>query len=277
MIGRPDDWKTKAREAAKALASAAQGGREAELLAHSEGRDVNTVRRAIFAVNFYDGLAVKHPDEQRLLSGAPLSVIEIFARWSAFEPAAALAAVRQWGSTPSSVRALSDEMQKNREELGLLSAKSRETTYRGAMIEVAERMVKEFVGGELTRPAINFKDSSDDPAVDFRFLSVTLEQKAESVAVLIVGPYRNRGLYKRKQQEWLWKAFGLAWIHQHVVLLLPESSEVAEYRRRVAAFQRKAYRAASTDGADPSVRIPRVYVASPLDPEEEAMIAGLAM
>ena len=56
------------------------------------GNDVNTVRREIFALNFLDALKDSFPDVRRQLEGVPLSIIELLARWNAFDEEAAIKA-----------------------------------------------------------------------------------------------------------------------------------------------------------------------------------------
>jgi hypothetical protein len=265
-------WQDKARRAKALLATAKQGEREAVLRSQSGTQDVNTLRRSVFALSFVDGIESTNPVEHDVVLKAPLSVVEIFARWSAFDAPGALEAVRAWSRNPVSVRALAEAMRERRSKFGLSSAKSLEDGYRARMIGVAERIVSDLVGGQLTRPNVQFKDSYD-PAIDYRFLSVKPDMKVESIAVLIVGPYRNPGLYRKKRTEWLLKAFGLAWVHDHVVLLLPDSSELPDYKSRIAATSRRAHRAGShnehaakigsAEAVVEPVRMPKVYAATP--------------
>lgn len=277
----PDDWKTKARQARNVFEQAPQGEREATLRGLTGDADVNTLRRAVFAVTYLDGLKHKHPDENGILSEAPLSIVEILARWNVFDAEAALDAARRWGTARQSVRALSEEMQRSRKERGAPpSARSLEFEYRRRMIEPAEALVAKLVGGTLTRPSIKHR-GPDGETVDYHFLSVTNQQVVSTVAVLIVGPYRNSGLYRKARQQWMWRAFGAAWIYDHVVLLLPDNSEIEAYRQRITAMTHAAAGASPyRDIADTmliarSTRQPRVHVVSPLDAAEDAAIEKL--
>src|SRR5664279_2201242 len=107
------DWIEKAREAKRKLFGKKHGGRETALL-DAGWKDVNTARRAILAFDFLEFAKRKHRNDYRVFRSAPFSIVELVARWHAFDPAGAFEAARDWAKGKYSVRTLASALENAR-------------------------------------------------------------------------------------------------------------------------------------------------------------------
>jgi hypothetical protein len=238
-----DNWKTRAKAARSKLRGTRHGAKEAVLRDAAGGNDVNTVRREIFALNFLDALKDSFPDVRRQLEGVPLSIIELLARWNAFDEEAAIKAAAKVIDGRHNLESLSSAMKSARLKRKAGSGgESLEAAHRKKIEEPAWRALRDLLGEGLSNAVVQYKDS-DDPPVDFRYLLKPEGRKSESVAALVVGPYQNRKLYHKRRHAWLWRAVALALEYDHVALLLPFQQEAEEYaewitrKRRIADAQ----------------------------------------
>jgi hypothetical protein len=256
-ILRMADWKKRARDARNKLKHAKHGEREAVLRRLAGDNDPNTVRRAIFALSYLDEFKQLNPSGWEIIANSPLSLVESLARWNSFDPTGAMKAAQDVIDGRYNVADLRKAVQKARAEV---AARTESLPYRDRIRSEARRAVQELLGGNISAPEIGFKDS-DNPPLDFRFLrSFGRPSKFETVAVIIVGPYRNTQLYRKRKFDWLYRAFGLAWFYDHVVILLPDPNEVESYREWISKARRRAMLATPTEERE---RLPSVHVFHP--------------
>ncbi|WP_456861743.1 hypothetical protein [Bradyrhizobium sp. USDA 4503] len=235
--------------------------------------DPNTLRRAIFALTYLDELKRLNPSAWKIIANSPLSLVESLARWNSFDPAGAMKAALDVIDGRYKVADLRKAVLKARAEVESLP-------YREKIKLEAIWAVQEVLGGEVSAPEARFKDS-DGPPLAFRFLrSVGQPPKFETIAVLIVGPYQNVQLYRKRKYDWLYRAFGLSWFYDHVVILLPDPNELESYKTWIVNALKRA--GAPPTGAEGQVRKPSVHVFHPklslppaLTDEEEAAIQSL--
>jgi hypothetical protein len=276
-MGRPHDqqWKSRAQAARIVLKDVPDGQREQKLSQLAGQHDLNTVRRAIAALDFLDRWIVEEPEGAGVLAEAPQTVVEVIARWASFDRKGALAAASRWNAERTPVGKLNSEMKLSRASQGTKPGRTLKNEYRDRANEIVEELVGRVVTGKLTRPSKNYR-TQDDPAVDFHFLAVdpAADFTVRSVACKIVGPYRNRELYRGRRLDALSKAFALAWVHDVVVLLLPDNQYLKTYQRWIDDFTRRS--SGVRGGRNLGDRTPSVHVVTPLTEEEEAAIASLA-
>jgi len=261
-----DDWKARAAKAKTLLLDSKHGNRESTLLRVAGGKDVNTIRRAIFALDFLEAFSKTSPKIGGALQDAPLSAIEVLARWHSFDVKGATNAARELTRGNHTVKSLSSEMKAARNILsGGTGSESFEAAYRSNIEKAARRAVSHLFGEELSVPDIQLKDS-EDPPIDFRY-SRTFDdgRSPKTVVALIVGPYQNKKLYRKRRFDWCFRALGLAWLYDDVVLLLPEADELSAYRNWIASVRVRAAKpkTAAERSRGAMQRIPEVHVVHP--------------
>lgn len=266
------DWKTRARQARKNLQSAKHGEREAVLATAAGENDPNTVRRAIFALGYLDDLKKTDPSVWQLLQKASLSMVELLARWNSFDPQGARSAAIAVGEGQYSVAALRQAMKAARIDV---AAKTESQPYAERVQSEARSTIQEVLGGVISAPEVDVRED-DDPPLDFKYTRMEgLPAKFESVVAIVVGPYQDRKLYRKKRHDWLYRAFGLAWFYDHVFLVLPAADELESYKSWIIQARQRAQR----PGLE---RLPRVYAICPnlkvrqLTEEEAELLATLA-
>jgi hypothetical protein len=266
------DWKKRARETQKKLQTARHGEREVVLRNAAGRNDPNTVRRAIFALNYLDDLKKADPSLWAPLRDAPLSFVELLARWHSFDPSGAAKAASGVGKNQYSVADLRNAMNAARIDV---AAKTESQPYVERVKSDARATVQEVLGGSISAPELNVRDG-DDPPLDFKYTRMQDKPaKFETVIAIVVGPYQDRKLYRKRRYDWLYRAFGLAWFYDHVFLVLPVADELETYQSWIAQARKRA----QLPGVE---RLPRVYAIHPKlkdrEPtEEEAeLLARLA-
>jgi hypothetical protein len=232
-------WAEKARQARIALTGVRKGEREAALRGLAGKRDANTLRRWIAALQFVDEIAGKSKALGAVLVQAPVSVVELFGRWHGFDPEGAGKEMRAWCKQGGSVRLIGERMLDARKRFKVHPSRSLEKSHRLRMKESVKHIVGAMVGGDLTEPSLNFKDS-DLPPVDYLFHSVNPSDLVTiRIAAIIVGPFSNPDMYRRRRHDALMKAFAFAWVYERVILLLPNGEELAEYLEWIDRFHRR--------------------------------------
>lgn len=272
------DWKKRAREARKRLGQAKHGDREVVLKSVAGDNDPNTVRRAIFALGYLDDLKGSDPSVWQSLQSASLSQVELLARWHAFDEPGSTKAARKVAQGHYTVAELRKAMNAARVEV---AAKSESLPYAERVKGEAREAIQEMLGGNICTPDVNFRESADDPPLDFRYTRMYGKPPSfERVVAIIVGPYHDRKLYRKRRHDWLYRAFGLAWFYDHVVVILPEADALESYRSWIEEAKRRAERIPSSSAE--RARQPRVHVIHPklkerqLTDEEAELLAGLA-
>jgi hypothetical protein len=229
-------WAKKARQTRIALAGVRTGEREAALRGLAGNRDANTLRRWIAALEFADG---RSKTLGAVLAQAPVSVVELFGRWHGFDPDGAGKAMQVWSKQGGSVRLIGEQMLDARKRFKVHPSRSLEKSHRLRMKESVKHIVGAMVGGDLTEPSLNFKDS-ELPPVDYLFHSVNPSDLVTiRIAAIIVGPFSNPDMYRRRRHDALMKAFAFAWIYERVILLLPNGKELTDYQEWIDRFHRR--------------------------------------
>jgi hypothetical protein len=233
-------WVKKAKQARVALAGVRKGEREAALRGLAGKRDANTLRRWIAALQFVDEIAGKNRTLGTVLAQAPVSVVELFGRWHGFDPEGAGKEMRVWSKQGGSVRLVGGRMLDARKRFKVHPSRSLEISYRHRMKDSVKHLVGAIVGGDLTEPSLNFKDSYLPP-VDYLFHSVNPSDLVTiRIAAIVVGPFSNPDMYRRRRHDALMKAFAFAWVYERVILLLADGKELANYREWIERFCRRA-------------------------------------
>ena len=226
-------WAVDARIAREQLAHVREGEREATLRSISGGKRANTVRRWIAALAFLETLQHKQPSLSSRLMRAPFTLVELFSRWHAFDPAGAIVEMRLWEKEGGSFRKVGDRLAKARRANEAPSVRSEEIAYRKRMKDSVKRLVARRLRGPAVEPVLNFKDSELPPA-DYLFRSFkTMGRKPLDVVVLVVGPFSNSEMYQRRLPDIVAKAFAFAWLYDAVFLLVPEKDRAEDYENAV--------------------------------------------
>lgn len=271
------DWKKRAREARNKLKLARHGEREAVLRELSGDNDPNTLRRAIFALSYLDELRQLNPSRWEVISKSPLSLVESLARWNTFDASGAMKATQDVIEGRYNVADLRKAVVKARAEA---AAKAESLPYRERIRSEVRLAVQELLGGDISAPEVGYKNS-DDPPLDFRFIrSFDKPVKFETVAGIIVGPYQNKQLYRKRKYDWLYRAFGLAWFYDHVVILLPNPDDLESYKESIISARRlaMAQKPAFAQGGQPSVHVyhPKLRPPAALTEEQANALSTLA-
>lgn len=252
------NWRKEAQTAIAAIRNAKYGGREAELrvLARQFGYkvdDPSSLRRGIAAYEFLEKLRHSHPSEYEDLRDVPLSVAELIARWFAADPDAALGAARDFGRGKGTVGSIREAMAQTlpKGHGGLVGA-ARERAYRAAALKPISAAVARLVGSEIDSTTTRQRDPISGLKIDFMF-----EVGPKRIAALVVGPYTNANMYRDRCDEWIVRAFGIAWVFDQVVLAVPAADYLEMYREQ-ARIVAEASRRISGDAAAGAVRYPNV-------------------
>ncbi|WP_128921410.1 hypothetical protein [Bradyrhizobium nanningense] len=224
-------WKKRARSAMLKLRNAKRGETESILSAVGQGINPNTVRREVQALAFLDDLRKSDPAISRRLRVSSFGTIELLARWSSFDPRGAAEEARKVASKEHSLKSLKSALQSAMERH---SVPTRLGFLQGIEPSVRSQICR-ILGGNLA-PLKRSEKALGRAPIDF-FYQLTQPGTADKcVAVLVVGPYRYVGQYSKRRQEELWRAMGLAWAFDHVVVVLPERRSLIEYQRWLAEY-----------------------------------------
>jgi hypothetical protein len=271
------NWRKEAQTAVDELKNSKYGERETTLrsLAHRFGYksdDPSSLRRGIAAHEFLERLRQSHPLEYDELQDVPLSIAELIARWHAADPARALSAARGWVRGTETVQSIRDAMEESLPKGygGLVGAAS-ERAYRASALKQVTSVVQTLTkNSKIKSSSTRQRDPASGLKYDFMF-EISGANGEERVAVLVVGPYTNPNMYRDRCDEWIARAFGLAWIFDRVVLVIPTADYLESYRDRAGAVAKAASQRNSKDAAharrDP-IRYPVDVVHINVDPFE---------
>jgi hypothetical protein len=215
-----DNWKQRAAFAREKLREARRGEKDLVLLQLAGGKDPNTLRRTIFALDYLDDLAESAPRLRSDLEAVPLSLIELLARWRSFDPKGATKAAREVAKGKHSVSSLSRAMADTKKN----GSDDFEPSYRKQM---ALEVIREAMGDDIA-----FDEAATLSApVDFQLIRVVGKpRRSESVAAVMIGPYADPKTYGKRRIEWVQRCLGVAWMYHHVVMLIPHLPEVESCR-----------------------------------------------
>lgn len=274
---RPDrsmrrNWQQEAEIAINRLKQVSHGEREREMVAIakslSKQADASGLRRAITAFEFIENLKATQPVEYEALRFAPLAVVAAIGKWHAADPVKALSVARDYGKGIGTAKSIREDMNEAHQGFAGKTGGAFERAYTLAAKSPVAAELKKMLKLPVDLVAQSIKDPQTGTVVDFVF---TPENSKERIAVLIVGPYTNRKLYAHRCAEWVTRGFGLCWFYDRVVLALPDSDSMNEYKKR-------ALIAPSDDGknpAKPKLDVLHIFVSYLTDEENEA-VAKLA-
>jgi hypothetical protein len=258
-MGRPPrrDWKQRAAEAQKKLRPAKHGERDLELWkAAAKDQHANTVRREIVALNFLKTVKRSNPSLNRALANLPFSIIELLARWHSFDAKGAIEACQGAAKGLYTVVQLADALAEARRKAGSSRSPS---SNRENLADAALRTIRLIIEDDLWPVDPDPSSNAADAAVDFLYeLRPTRRRPTtyEKVAVLIVGPYQDATLYRKRQRDWLFKAFALSLFYDHVFLLLTADPPLEDYREGIDRLQERANVAAHRPRSITVVHVP---------------------
>ena len=273
------NWRDEARKAILELRGVGHGTREAEMQTIARQlnghTDTSALRRAIAAYEFLDNLRISKPASYAQLDGAPLSIVEMIARWFAFDPSAALKAADDWANGKGNVRSIGKAMQASRPtgyagRSGIALGRAYVTAAKPVVLDAVERLI----GRDVIPTDISIREEATGQTLDFVF--VVPDGGDMTIAVVVVGPYSNRKLYGSRAGDWVTKAFGLAWLFERVVLALPFVEALPAFEKKIAAVNRAFARTSGSSVRHPPV-VDVVHIDVPeLTPEEDEMVSELS-
>jgi hypothetical protein len=228
--GARPGWSAVAATARMKLEGLRFGERETMLRQVAEAQGVNpqTVRRALAALKFIEKIESQRFLKQLSLRAAPVAAIEHIARWYAYDRTAAIRAARRVAAGQYTVAALGAAEAAARLAAGAEGV-GRSLTHR-CRLRVGPVIAAQLKGYVPDRAP---RRGRDEPSLDFRFRRENEERW--SVAVLIIGPYRDRSPADLRLGDWIVKALGLAALYSRVILVVP----TATLKNKCAAWLRK--------------------------------------
>jgi hypothetical protein len=243
------DWKERARQARELRRNAKHGRQQAAWAPLADGNDINTVRREVMALKYLEELGKRSAGLRKKLAHASLSAVEMLARIDKIDSASALQAAQELADGNHTVKSLTAALDKAR------LATAKDTEVPSPDLDPADmEAIGKLLAGKV-RITESHASTLAPPADVFARLDRESRQP-ESLAIIAVGPYRDPVQYRRRMNEWLWRAMAVAWIVDHVVLLLPSSGQIEEYRAALVQIETMAKaRSADRSASLPSVRV----------------------
>ncbi|SPP92783.1 hypothetical protein [Bradyrhizobium vignae] len=223
------DWKRTAAEARRKLVTAKHGAREAALGAAGGSIDVNTVRRAVVALEFLDRLKATDRESYSVLENSSFGVVETFSRWWSINAADAVVGLSKWKKGELTTRGLAASMRKSASpRVGTTNDEPLLQSYRDYVEprlrhDIETRLDEKVIRSENKRPAHR-------PPVDFRYsFTDSFGGRDREVAAIVVGPYQNQSIYRKKRHDWMLKALGLAHFFDWVFVVISSEITAGEY------------------------------------------------
>jgi hypothetical protein len=136
-------------------------------------------------------------------------------------------------------------------------------------LEQVRSALGELTEAEILTSTTRQRDPLSGLKFDFLF-EISSPNGREKAAALLVGPYNNHNMYRDRCDEWVERAFALAWVFDRVMLALPkvansELDYLNMYKVRIAMIIR-----AVIERNEPSQNPPKIYVAHIYDPLKPA-------
>jgi hypothetical protein len=247
------NWKHRARQARKIRRGAKHGRQQAAWSTVADGNDINTVRREVSALQYLDELGKRSAGLRKRLEKASLSAVEMLARIDKIDATAALQAAQELAGGNHTVKSLTARLVAVRP-----ISKSNAKATRRSLDPVDVEAIGKLLGGKV-RITESHASTLTPPADVFARLDRESRQP-EGLAIITVGPYRDPVQYRRRMNDWLWRAMAVAWIVDHVVLLLPLPNHLDEYRSRLADALLEAENSLATNRGQGAIRLPSVHV-----------------
>ena len=272
-------WREEAQTAIDALSKSKYGEREVDLRTLAAGMgfengDPSSLRRAIGAHQFLERLRHEHPLSYAQLEGVTLSIAELIARWYSANPEQALKAAEDWHHGRATVQTIRDAMKLSLprghgDKIGI----AKQRAFKDSAVQQIKEAVMQLGIGKIESIADQAWDKGTGIKIDFLFEIAA--KRPKTVAVLVVGPYKNTAMYRDRRDEWVLRAFGTAWLFDHVVIAIPDQNFSTNYAARVRELSLSVKKRSV-----PGARLPKVDVVNvdvdPLDPRDAEALANLS-
>jgi hypothetical protein len=222
------DWMDIARRAAAMIGEPSQGEKEAVLSASCSELKVpaKSLRSYLAAWRFVESLQGKVRLNAAVM---PAAAIEIIVRWQRHDAAGAMRAVEMYAAEKYTVRSLRAAEAAARPRRPGLGGRRLELVYRD---EIESRLFSLQAVWPPSHSPLDFGDDKTavlpnpsgkaDLVVPLRFWKER-NRPGKSCAIVIVGPYTLKDLYRSRAMDWCLRALGLTFFHDHVALVLPGS------------------------------------------------------
>jgi hypothetical protein len=205
------------------------------------------------ALGFLEELGKRSAGLRKKLAHASLSAVEMLARIDKIDSASALQAAQELADGNHTVKSLTAALDRAR------LAKAKGTAVPSPDLDPADvEAIGKLLGGKV-RITESHASTLAPPADVFARLDRE-SRKPESLAIITVGPYRDPVQYRRRMNEWLWRAMAGAWFVDHVVLLLPSPNHLDEYRSQLADALLEVEKPLAANRGPGAVRLPSVRV-----------------
>ncbi|SIO37334.1 hypothetical protein SAMN05443247_04552 [Bradyrhizobium erythrophlei] len=217
-------WALAAHKTRQEISALQRGNRELGLkdLADKSGLNPQTLRRRVSALDFLERFEQETKIKSAVLETFPVAAIEFLSRWYSHDPIAAKkAAIKLIDGNITVEKLRLEEKQSRTTSAFARTGKSLELDYKH---EIAGAISSWFQGPLIkVEKRIRFDPTS---LVDFRSDDTYRRRKT---GFLIVGPYRDPALYKRRAFDWIAKAYTLLPVFQAMCLVLPDNAKVDDF------------------------------------------------
>jgi len=211
------------RAAASRLAGLPYGSKEAGLKRIAGGQNPHSVRRAIAAINFIDGLVKEKLASAAAFERLSLTAVEHFARLYRRDRKAAIAILDDFIAGRYSVSAIRDLEQGSRsKDVFERKGRSLEVAFKKQVLPLLQAHASGSLLSKLQDP---IKEQWRRLA-DFAFYD-RHEEPVE--AALIVGPYSDTLTYEKRLFEWIAKGEYLRRHFPIVMLILPDNADLEKF------------------------------------------------
>lgn len=188
-----------------------------------ENRNPQTLRRAISALEFLERLS----KEARYSSASqlemyPVAAVEYLSRWYKRDARGALRAADKLLSGEYDVKKLAAKERGSRKNIFDGAGKALETDYR---LRVSKRIF-EIVSAAAGPSLELFKDNSLGDPLGIPDFTYRNSKGILMAGVLIVGPYRDVDLYRRRAFDWVSKACTLLNLFELMFLVIPDNANL---------------------------------------------------
>lgn len=220
------DWMDIARRASEMIGDPGQGDKEASL--NTACADLNvppkTLRSYLAAWRFVESLQGSLRSKGAAM---PAAALEIIIRWQRHDPAGATRALDIYALENYTVRSLRGAEAAARPRRPGLDGRRLELVYRdeiesrlGALQAVWPRSSTPLHLVDDKTVALPDPSGKADLVKPLRYWKER-NRPGKSCAIVIVGPYTLRDLYRSRAMDWCLRALGLTFFHDHVALVLP--------------------------------------------------------
>lgn len=195
-------------------------GPRSRKIAHDHGvNSEDTLRRYVAAASFWDRFFREvRSDVPTFPATTPVAAVELIARWYAYDRAAAKKAAIKLARGQYTVFQLRAEERNARlSQTTLRKGRAGKHQLRQGLADKVHALIRSETREEYV---LDHPRDFEPTKVDFLFRSKA--RAADRVAVVIFGPFRDRGTYADKAEDFILKVLGLSRCYQRVMGVLPE-------------------------------------------------------